>query len=717
MASRRGFSRRYSARKKIVMRRLISLLCLVFSATILVGNASRAEEGVLDLFVANINEQPVAGAILSPRGAGSASAPTDKTGRTRIKLSRGAKPGKWVTLQLIKGPGGASGWYLVSPWKGRAALPSLDEGETDNYLPVIVARQKDKLVLSNASAMSSIAAGILLEEAATFGTANPSATQRQLVLAAQAELMGVDPAEVDQSLRTSLGHAKDSYERGLLKLYNKAYSAAVIDLAEFLHKPAKLSPRTTSASFFLGQAYQGAGDYKSAIQAYKRTSESDVLTLSSLGLAYKLAGEDQNAEAVFFEALTRGSTEGMSKAQLITNLRRIYDDQKQPEKLASFYAAAESSLEQEFFNLTSPSSDVEGHDFSKGVDNSQLIADLSTAIQETNKSGDRPKQAWYMADLGSVYFWSGDYEKALSAFKRAEPIIGANARREQLKTILGIGATYQTLKQYDKALPYFTKAVSLIQPSDNSQLEQFVLQNIGASYLGLNQNDNAIKYFKQAAAAIRMVSGADDPSLEYPLHGLATAYYNQRLYADAEKQVNEVLTIRQTSLGANSVYAAASLVDLAELSHTQKKYSQSEDLYRQALAILEKTAGTGNFESWNEVLVRLAGVYEEQNKLSDLQALYEKSLTLGPWSETEKARLLGRLAKVYVKEGKPSEAQKLYQQALEIIAKSDPRRQDLTEILKDYAVLLRATNQQAEAAKIEILVRARAPGVEEASKP
>jgi len=541
-------------------------------------------------------------------------------------------------------------------------------------------------------------------------TATATAEQRQLALASQAQVMGLEAREINQSIRTSLASSKDPFERGLLATYNKSFPEAIAELNKVVQDSPKGSARKASAYFFLGQAYQGVGEYSKAIDAYRLNTASDVLSLSAMGLAFKLAGEESGAETVFYNALMSDSTDAMSKIQLMTNLGKIYDPQKQADKLARFYATAESNLDREFFILTTP--DVRDKQyFSQGLNKTfqdQFLDELNAGLKRSADIGDKRGQAEYLADLGSVYFWSNDYQKALNYYQNAERM-ATDINTPRVETTLGLAMSYKFQQQYEKAVEYFLKSLPLIKDSGNPQLEIFALQHLGESYLALKRVDDAKKYFEQAVAGIQLNLGADDPSQTYPRSGLARVYYEQGKLAEARQEVSEVLAIRQKAL-PNSTYVASSLLDLAELSRRQKTYDEAVKLYQQSLAILESTNKPEVRENVKYVTLRLASVYEEQNKLTEALALYNKALALQTDNRqgSERAVTLARLAKIYVLQQRNAEAQNLYQQAFEIIKNSDPKRTDLTDVLKDYANLLRVMNQEDEAVKVDAMVRARA---------
>ena len=82
-----------------------------------------------------------------------------------------------------------------------------------------------------------------------------------------------------------------------------------------------------------------------------------------------------------------------------------------------------------------------------------------------------------------------------------------------------------------------------------------------------------------------------DARLAYSLNQLATLYYSQGRYSEAEPLYLRSLQIKEQQLGADHPSTATSLNNLAGLYYSQGRYSEAEPLYSQALQILEKILG------------------------------------------------------------------------------------------------------------------------------
>ena len=88
------------------------------------------------------------------------------------------------------------------------------------------------------------------------------------------------------------------------------------------------------------------------------------------------------------------------------------------------------------------------------------------------------------------------------------------------------------------------------------------------------------------------------------LNNLASLYYVQGHYDQAESLYERALAIWEHALGPTHPEVASTLADLAVLYDTQGHYGQAESLYERALAIREQSLGTNHPDtkkSWDNL--------------------------------------------------------------------------------------------------------------------
>jgi tetratricopeptide (TPR) repeat protein len=81
--------------------------------------------------------------------------------------------------------------------------------------------------------------------------------------------------------------------------------------------------------------------------------------------------------------------------------------------------------------------------------------------------------------------------------------------------------------------------------------------------------------------------GADHPDVATSLNNLASFYYFQGRYNEAEPLFGRSLSIREQQLGADHPDVANSLNNLAGLYESQGRYSEAELLYERAVNLHE----------------------------------------------------------------------------------------------------------------------------------
>jgi tetratricopeptide (TPR) repeat protein len=147
----------------------------------------------------------------------------------------------------------------------------------------------------------------------------------------------------------------------------------------------------------------------------------------------------------------------------------------------------------------------------------------------------------------------------------------------------------------------------------------------------------------------------------------AGVLYRAGKFADAEPLFKQALAIREKTLDPDDPNLATSLNNLAELYRVQGRYADAEPLYKRALAIYEKVRGPDN-PNVATLLNNLALLYTSQSRYADAEPLYKRSLairekSLGP-DHPNVARALNNLAGFYRIQGRYADAEPLDMRAL-----------------------------------------------------
>jgi tetratricopeptide (TPR) repeat protein len=195
--------------------------------------------------------------------------------------------------------------------------------------------------------------------------------------------------------------------------------------------------------------------------------------------------------------------------------------------------------------------------------------------------------------------------------------------------------------------------------------------------------------------------GDEDHQFAFSLHQLASLYYSQGKYNEAEPLFLRSLSIGEKQLGENHLDVAASLNNLALLYQNKGKYKVAEPLYLRSLSIKEKQLGE-NHPNFATSLDNLANLYNSQGKYNEAEPLSWRSLSIREKQLGENhpsvATSLNNLAALYRNQGKYKVAESLYLRSLSIREKQlGENHPDVATSLNNLAVLYRNQGKYNEA--------------------
>jgi CHAT domain-containing protein/tetratricopeptide (TPR) repeat protein len=212
---------------------------------------------------------------------------------------------------------------------------------------------------------------------------------------------------------------------------------------------------------------------------------------------------------------------------------------------------------------------------------------------------------------------------------------------------------------------------------------------------------DAILIAQQVVAIREKTLGPDHPDVAGALSDLATLHYMQGRYADAAQLSQRSLAIREKALGLDHPEVASSLNDLAEVYREQGRYTEAEPLYKRSLGISEKALGRDHPDVAT-TLNNLGLLYDGQSRYAEAEPLYQRSLAtrenvLGR-DHPDVAVSLNNLALLYVRQGRYTEAEPLYQRSLAIKKKTLSRDHPaVAQSLSNLALLYDRQGRYAEA--------------------
>ena len=256
--------------------------------------------------------------------------------------------------------------------------------------------------------------------------------------------------------------------------------------------------------------------------------------------------------------------------------------------------------------------------------------------------------------IGNVYYSQGNmsesekyYEQGL-AFDREinDPFALGSDYGNLANALDGLGDLKGALKMQQQSLAEFMKVGERrgISTTEN---------NLGNLLVEMGNLEEAKKYFERALAMTREISyRRGEP---YPIAGIGDALLPQGDLEGARQKFNEALALcKQLN---DEDFVAQLQVSLATVDLFEKKYSEGEDLARQAIAGYEKDNSAGN-AAWSQAVLSrnlLGG-----GKLAEARSAAERALALSHQSTDRTPRYEAAFAdaRVKAKSGKSADARK-----------------------------------------------------------
>lgn len=118
-------------------------------------------------------------------------------------------------------------------------------------------------------------------------------------------------------------------------------------------------------------------------------------------------------------------------------------------------------------------------------------------MAETLKDSVNISTAQYQ--LGSLFFYQKQYDKALEYYKKAQKFaVGPKSDRMGYACLAAIGTTYESLDSLGKSLEYNKLSFAKAEEIDYQTGIAYSLSNIGSTYLSLNQYEKAHDYLTRS---------------------------------------------------------------------------------------------------------------------------------------------------------------------------------------------------------------------------
>ena len=361
---------------------------------------------------------------------------------------------------------------------------------------------------------------------------------------------------------------------GAIYRRKKDYDSSVA----ILQKARELYEDNSQVEYNLGFTYKIMGEYDKAIKCFEDVIEenpTDVLAYNHIGAIYAERGQHENAVQSYLRALKIDPNHPV----LHLNIAKSYEKLKKNEEALREYENA----------LRSKPGWLEAID---------AYADLLMKERKSKDAGALVMQAIRLnpqdlkmhSKLGNILEKQGDTESAIDEYSQALEIKGDYA-----PALSGLASSYEKQGNLPAALHTMEKLES-VKPNDAAVLQQY-----SGILLSAKKTDEAKKKIDTL-----MDIAQDDP---HALNLLGQYHICNGDFDNAKSCFDKI----------EELYPAFKeyLKDGAKRMKQQGVFDEAETLQKQYLALHPEDPESLSF---------LAGLYEEQNKISDALELYQRSL-------------------------------------------------------------------------------------------
>ncbi len=186
---------------------------------------------------------------------------------------------------------------------------------------------------------------------------------------------------------------------------------------------------------------------------------------------------------------------------------------------------------------------------------------------------------------------------------------------------------YESIGQYDKALPLFLEALENCEKSLGKEHSKYgtYLNNLALLYKSIGQYDKALPLYLESLENCEKSLGKEHSEYGIRLSNLAGLYRSIGQYDKALPLYLEALENTEKSLGKEHAGYGARLNNLAGLYESMGQYDKSLPLYLEALENCEKSLGKEH-SSYGIRLNNLAGLYKSIGQYDKALPLYRDAV-------------------------------------------------------------------------------------------
>lgn len=296
-------------------------------------------------------------------------------------------------------------------------------------------------------------------------------------------------------------------------------------------------------------------------------------------------------------------------------------------------------------------------------------------------------------NYGALYFWLGDYQKALPILNEALALRIATRGADHTdvaNSYLDLGCTEFRLGQTDLAIEHLTKArdIRITKLGIKHPETLSASANLAASLESLGRSDQALPLLAQVVRDGKVVLGPKHPDLAQYEDDYANVLLSKGQIDEARQSAKHALSTREFAFGANSRESAAGLRTIARVELAAHKEPAAIELLNKSAAIY-KLANQPSDQDYADTLDELGAVHLARNAYQEAYEAFSNAVNVRAKAAPTAAFAvsLANLAEVQTRLERKSESQATLKKAVDVIISlpaSQQSQPDCVAILSRY---------------------------------
>jgi CHAT domain-containing protein/uncharacterized protein HemY len=284
-----------------------------------------------------------------------------------------------------------------------------------------------------------------------------------------------------------------------------------------------------------------------------------------------------------------------------------------------------------------------------------------------NHKHESKDRIYILFKLGFVYYAAGDFESAIPYFEKdislQESVVG---RKNELflEDLHVLGAAYFEAGYYGKAEKCYQEVyktgLEVLKP--NHPLMARVTNNLGNVAFHNDEYKTAIEYYRASLQMKAAIYSKDDPQYVRPLMNLAAVYTLAHMYDEALERQKSIYEIQKKTLPANDIQLVSNLLNMARSLNGLGRKEEAATICNDILK-----ADTKNYLA----LTFQGDLFVEQRKFEAAEKSFVEALMVSKDTKpTQYEALVWRLASLYNKTGDSPKAHTYYSQGIDLFLRN-----------------------------------------------